>query len=413
MDPDNHDTQQSHTMSPAATTSTSTPTTTSPGRSLPPRGKINKGIGNWSAYEKKRLQTIVKEYGNSTTIPWSEIAMRHGTRDAKQCRERWDNHEKYTSIPPITPQWSAYFLEQASKPNGHTWAAYSRISGYPENKIKNHYYQETGKRKQKMQHVQRRQRVRSSTREANPSSHHTVPVAPFSPHHDSLAPLMHTRCLSNASDMPSLASDNGSDVDSPRLNFPLLEPRLTSPTHFQLPIPHSAGVSPKMEALLGDMYRHHRSTSQPQHTAVDYTSGVESHPISPIHLQGREWTADLSYRPSHNRRFEGFARGSHSSSLMVNLTSATDDLSLGKERNLRSHAGRNHQSIESNHSVHITVGFSEGSGTEPSQQLSFSMTDDARTHRAPARDQRPRPVEPRMNYQEARIRTYPRLYTSL
>lgn len=449
MDPDNRNIashQLSHIMNPAAITPTFTA-----GVGLPPAGitiltsqQCEARRGKWQEDEKDKLVRLVRAHlraagisqrngtGNSASIPWTEIARQHGFRTPKQCRERWDNQDKRGGKPVvITPEIGAWIMENASKPNGHTWAKYGREWDLPENAIKNYFYQESKKRQHKAdeerqrikveedrqrqrmevmrnQHAQRRNQIlRSPTHRNPPSSHHhrAPPVVHQYPshtpsipdhfaqqdgsshrHHDSMAIPMHTRCLSNAS-MPSLASDHDSDPATPRS---ILEPRLSTPAYPRLPLPLSAGLPPKTEPRV-DTYRHDRSasiTSQSYQTPAVSTPRAESHSIYLPYHQGRDHSNHRSERPS-------MATGPWTSN---DRRPSHDWLSHGFVHH--------YQPLELYRSEHNTVGELQfGTWQQPNFAPVFSTTPlRAQTHHAPAprtpTPQRPSPLELRQHSQE-------------
>lgn len=278
------------------------------------------------------------------TIPWTEISKLLVFRSAKQCRERWDNHEKFDvenrKRAPITHAEGDWIMQQVAI-HGTKWAHIGRLCGRPENGVKNWYYQEAKKRESRearlrekkeqeekkaredkvelmrLRHAARRDQIQSSSARSSLSSMHTLPLPPvrtashhqttplypsvtesFS-HHDAFgrqsqtgvyAPLMHSRRQSNVSNPPSLASDHDSVADSPRS---ILEPVLSSSVHLPLPSPMGGKYSPSAESWV--MHRHERSTST---SSQHWHSNIEPQPISPAYGQEHGHSTYASQHPS-------------------------------------------------------------------------------------------------------------------
>lgn len=255
--------------------------------------------GSWQEEERVELVRIVRRHqelaersqenrpGPPPGLPWTQIAKEHGWRSAKQCRERWDNHEKWhqsgVAVGGITPEVGDFIMREA-RSSGKKWAKIGRLLNLPENSVKNYYYQEEKKRSSResrqspmvTQHQERRARLHDLHR-ANPpypyaqhwpvGPHHLAPIA--QPHQDALdlhyphtypsRDHRHARRQSSVSNPPSLASDHGSvAAESPR--------SIRSPNH-------STAASPTMEYW--STVRHHRSASFASH------SGQTSVPVTP------------------------------------------------------------------------------------------------------------------------------------
>lgn len=247
--------------------------------------------GPWSDEEQQKLRHIANYHLRShlqtpapltgeRPLPWTAIAKEHGTRSAKQCRERWDNHEKtYQKTGPITTNESEYIHGWVAQ-NGKKWAKLSRALDRPENMIKNHYYQEFKKAQgrkarelaqeqhvhsMQQDHQDRRDRLRSMSRSISHitlphSSHQPWPAPLHTPQDTPLdyyqqpqhyrddynrrpsegLELQHSRRPSNISNPPSLASDHDSVVDSPRSGLDTWPPAQFSLPPLQLPKPVSS-----------------------------------------------------------------------------------------------------------------------------------------------------------------------------
>lgn len=271
-----------------------------------------KKSGSWQEEERVELVRIVRRHqelaernqenrpGPSPGLPWTQIAKEHGWRTAKQCRERWDNHEKWlqsgVAIPGITPEVGEYIMREARLGRGKKWAQIGRHLNLPENSVKNFYYQEEKKRSSResrqspmlSQHQERRARLHDLHRSNPPypyhpqhwsaGPHHLAPIA--QPQQDALDlhyPLTypshdhrHARRQSSVSNPPSLASDHGSvAAESPR--------SIRSPYH-------STAASPTMESW--STVRHHRSASFASHsgqTSVPATPRLDKSQCFPHH----------------------------------------------------------------------------------------------------------------------------------
>ncbi|KAH8772869.1 hypothetical protein F5883DRAFT_549785 [Diaporthe sp. PMI_573] len=108
-------------------------------------GRPRKQGGPWTTAENDRLQWLVTRCGNQNQVHWVEIAREHGSRDAKQCRERWDNHLKPgLNREKITPDEGQRLMAWVAQ-NGNRWAPLGRYMNRPENMVKNYWYQENKK----------------------------------------------------------------------------------------------------------------------------------------------------------------------------------------------------------------------------------------------------------------------------
>ncbi|ROV87513.1 hypothetical protein VSDG_09916 [Cytospora chrysosperma] len=260
------------------------------------QARASKYGGPWSTQESQRLEFLVAKYtGPASQVHWVEIAREHGTRDAKQCRERWDNHLKPgLRRDKITDQEGAYIMEWVSRQGKH-WAPLGRAMGRPENMVKNYWYQE---HKKLERGGRQKGRVSSPTmsRSDSSSSHNAYgapsvsPTYPSHSYHQGIsptftcpqyyqqAPTHHSwsfshspslssrqyqpRRVSDASALeqtPSLASDHGSPVESPRTapGVPYPHGQFTLPTYLP-PNQQPDLLSPK-ELL--ERAQHRRSAS--------------------------------------------------------------------------------------------------------------------------------------------------------
>lgn len=93
--------------------------------------------GNWSAEESETLRVLVEQMGDDN---WNEVAERLGTRNAKQCRERWRNKLdpsiKRTNFTPEEDEKILALFRQI----GSRWSEMAKLlPGRPDNGIKNHF----------------------------------------------------------------------------------------------------------------------------------------------------------------------------------------------------------------------------------------------------------------------------------
>lgn len=111
------------------------------------RPKTNRG--QWSQSEDKLLLQIVQEVGQDR---WPLIAERIGSRTAKQCRERWNNHVDPTiNKAPFTPEESAKIMSMYTQ-MGSKWSEMAKqLPGRPDNRIKNHFNTVLNRRARRVQ----------------------------------------------------------------------------------------------------------------------------------------------------------------------------------------------------------------------------------------------------------------------
>ncbi|KUI58850.1 Myb-like DNA-binding protein myb-1 [Cytospora mali] len=290
------------------------------------QARANKYGGPWSNQESQRLEYLVAKYtGPASQVHWVEIAREHGTRDAKQCRERWDNHLKPgLRRDKISDQEGAYIMEWVSRQGKH-WAPLGRTMGRPENMVKNYWYQEHKKLerggRQKGQRVSSPAMSRSNSSSSQnaygapsvsptyPSAHsyHQGSSPTFTcPQYYQQAPAHHSwsfnhspslpsqqyssRRVSDASALeqtPSLASDHGSPVESPRTapGVPYPHGQFTLPSYMP-PSQQPDLLSPK-ELL--EKAQHRRSTSS---SSYGSTGAI---PVSPTSKEYRLQSAVTVY----------------------------------------------------------------------------------------------------------------------
>ncbi|KFH43268.1 Myb-like DNA-binding protein myb-like protein [Hapsidospora chrysogenum ATCC 11550] len=139
--------------------------------------------GPWSAEEDARLLELVLplEYD------WVKIEKRMGTRNAKQCRERYQQQLKpELNHDPITPAEGQFILDYVSS-HGKQWANLSRkLPGRSDNCIKNWWNGQQNRR--------RKQRREGSN---GYSDDQFRPDTPHSHSHQASAPPMVPRTLSS------------------------------------------------------------------------------------------------------------------------------------------------------------------------------------------------------------------------
>ena len=93
--------------------------------------------GPWSQVEDDMLIHLVARYGPEQ---WMEISKDHGSRNAKQCRERYHQNLKPTiNRGPITAE-EGVAIERLHAEKGPKWAEISRaLGGRSDNQVKNWY----------------------------------------------------------------------------------------------------------------------------------------------------------------------------------------------------------------------------------------------------------------------------------
>lgn len=95
--------------------------------------------GSWSEAEDNQLRDLYGKYGQN----WAQLALELGSRNAKQCRERWvQNLAPCLERGPITEEEGA-FIQSLVSQIGQKWAEISRrlveagVSNRSDNAIKN------------------------------------------------------------------------------------------------------------------------------------------------------------------------------------------------------------------------------------------------------------------------------------
>lgn len=238
-------------------------------------GRPRKQGGPWTTAENDRLAFLVNQYVNKSQVHWVEIAREHGTRDAKQCRERWDNHLKPgLNRDKISDAEGEIILEWVRN-HGKHWAPLGRLVNRPENMVKNYFYQENKKAergviKHRRQENRRASHGRLSTSvpmsrdNSGSSSHQTYGRSSASPvyppvqneyhpaaadynNHRAAGPYYQyqpasqyqpyqntsrrTSVASNVTNPPSLTPDYGSPAESPRAELPYPQGQLPLPQY--------------------------------------------------------------------------------------------------------------------------------------------------------------------------------------
>lgn len=91
----------------------------------------------WSPEEDKRLESIIEQHGAGN---WSKISLLHGTRDGKQCRERWLYHiGPNVNKSPLTKEEMALLVQMQAQ-YGNRWSEISAMMpGRTAASIKNHW----------------------------------------------------------------------------------------------------------------------------------------------------------------------------------------------------------------------------------------------------------------------------------
>ncbi|KKY29649.1 putative trichome differentiation protein gl1 [Diaporthe ampelina] len=282
-------------------------------------GRPRKQGGPWTTAENERLRALVGRYAHKAQVHWVEIAREHGTRDAKQCRERWDNHLKPGLNRDKISDTEGHKLLQWVSQHGKHWAPLGRLVNRPENMVKNFFYQENKKAERGItkhrRHASRQRASRSgpsssvpmsrdnsasSSRQSYGSSSTPAMYAPapteyghaptdYSNHRETgpyyqpashYAPYQYpSRRTSVASVMtnpPSLTPDHGSPAESPRAGTEIPYP----PGQFTLPpYPQPIEIPMISPQDLAEGAGHKRSNS-----ASSYDSFAMAHPHSPSAL---------------------------------------------------------------------------------------------------------------------------------
>lgn len=283
--------------------------------------------GPWTTAENELLTYLVSRCPSAAQLHWVEIARDHGTRDAKQCRERWDNHLKPgLNREKITDDEGDQLLQWVRE-HGKHWAPLGRMVNRPENMVKNYFYQENKKAERGI--TKHRHRLRNRLREQQDrlpastpmsrdnsaaSSHQPYgrsaspmyapapvdynnqgaagPYYPASPYAPYQYPSRRTSVASIITNPPSLTSDHGSPAESPRAGADIPYP----PGHFALPpyqYPPPVDVPlASHHGLAAEGAAHKRSGS-----ASSYGSVSLLHPLSPITMPIRTAFPDRPMQP--------------------------------------------------------------------------------------------------------------------
>lgn len=192
---------------------------------MPPKPTNDRKSGAWSPEEREKLVWIVKtkwltrpeimlqaqregvNINAAIGVQWSQVAAEHGTRSSKQCRERWDNHERddLDRDPIKRGTQIGNFIEKYMRERGNKWAEIGRLVNRPENQVKNFGFQVI-KAQSKEKTAKDNEMAEAAHREAAQHSRNT-----------------------SVSSMPSLASDHGSPLD-PKSPY-TADPVYLSPHH--------------------------------------------------------------------------------------------------------------------------------------------------------------------------------------
>ncbi|CAI2163747.1 17529_t:CDS:2 [Funneliformis geosporum] len=104
---------------------------------------LDTNVGHWSKEEDEKLKRLIKDFGAKR---WRIIASKMGTRDAKQCRERFCGHlEKSINKNPLSSFEDEMVVRY--RESNHGWAEIAKLLGNNRtpNQIKNNYNQRLSK----------------------------------------------------------------------------------------------------------------------------------------------------------------------------------------------------------------------------------------------------------------------------
>lgn len=112
--------------------------------SCPRKGNVNKGP--WSREEDEKLRKLVEKYSPKN---WSYLAKIMGTRQGKQCRERWHNHlNPEIKKTPFTREEDRMIVQLHMK-YGNKWSEIAKhLPGRTDNAIKNYWNSSIVRRQQ-------------------------------------------------------------------------------------------------------------------------------------------------------------------------------------------------------------------------------------------------------------------------
>ncbi|CAB4379437.1 unnamed protein product [Rhizophagus irregularis] len=111
---------------------------------MPKMKKIHRQHIHWKAEEDEKLISLVIKYNKRK---WRNIAAEMGTRNAKQCRERYFGHLDGIDKHPLSKEEEALILKYRQSETDNGWARIAAIindtfkTKRTANQIKNNYNQ--------------------------------------------------------------------------------------------------------------------------------------------------------------------------------------------------------------------------------------------------------------------------------